>query len=156
MLRDQLTLSGPVVWPNRPTGAVYRLFVCVRLIYQYSWYMCLFVNDNTCGSCMIGHHLMFSALWDSAWTRLPVNQSIGREGPVNWPAWFPDLNPPDFWLWKHLKTLKYSAPINNLWVLQQRVDNAYQDIWVKPGIFDKGRTSETSWKMRWNAQEPHI
>jgi hypothetical protein len=45
-------LLGPDVWPNRPTDAVYRPFLCVRD----------FLNDNICGSCMIGHHLMFSAL----------------------------------------------------------------------------------------------
>jgi hypothetical protein len=35
----------------------------------------------------------------------------------------------------------YSAPINDFEVLQQRVENAYQEIQVKPGIFDKVRTS---------------
>jgi hypothetical protein len=77
--------------------------MCVRLIYQYSWYMCRVINDNTCGSCMMGHHLIFSALWDSTWTRFPMNQSIGRGGPVSWSARSPNLNPLDLWLWGHLK-----------------------------------------------------
>jgi hypothetical protein len=42
-------------------------------------------------------------------------------GPVNWFAWSPDLNPLDFWLWGHLKTLAYSTPINEFEVLQQRM-----------------------------------
>jgi hypothetical protein len=45
------------------------------------------------------------------------------------------------WLWKHLKTLVYSAPINDLEVLQLRVENACQEIRVKLGIFDGVRTS---------------
>jgi hypothetical protein len=57
---------------------------------------------------------------------------VGRGGPVNWPARSPDLNPLDFRLWGHLKTLVHSAPINELEVLQQRVENACQEIRVKP------------------------
>jgi hypothetical protein len=65
-------------------------------------------------------------------------QWTGRGGPVNWPAWSADLNPLHFWLWGHLKTLVYSAPITEL---KQRVENACQEIRVKPGIFDRVRTS---------------
>jgi hypothetical protein len=83
----------------------------------------------------MGHHLIFSALWDRTWTRLPVNQSIGCGGPVNRLARSPDVNPLDFWLWGHLKTLVCSVPINDLGVLQQRVDNASQQIRMKAGIF---------------------
>jgi hypothetical protein len=39
------------------------------------------------------------------------------------------------------KTLVYSAPINDLQVLQQHVENACEEIRVKPGIFDRVRTS---------------
>jgi hypothetical protein len=55
-------------------------------------------------------------------------QWIGSGGPVNWPARSPDLNPLDFWLWVHLKILLYSAPISDLEVLEQRLENACQDI----------------------------
>jgi hypothetical protein len=41
-------------------------------------------------------------------------QWIGRGGPVNWPAPSPALILLDFWLWKHLYSLVYSAPINEL------------------------------------------
>jgi uncharacterized membrane protein len=37
--------------------------------------------------------------------------------------------------------LVHSAPINDLEVLQQRVENTCQEIRVKPGIFDRVRTS---------------
>jgi hypothetical protein len=35
----------------------------------------------------------------------------------------------------------HSAPINDLEVLQLRIENAYQEIRAKPGIFDRVRTS---------------
>jgi hypothetical protein len=68
-------------------------------------------------------------------------QWIGRRGPVNWPARSPDLKPLGILLWGQLKTLVYSAPINDLEVLQQRVENVCQEIRVEPGIFNTMRTS---------------
>jgi hypothetical protein len=49
---------------------------------------------------------------------------VGRESIVNWSAGVPDLNHLDFWLWGHLKSLVYSAEINDVEVLQQRIENA--------------------------------
>jgi hypothetical protein len=40
----------------------------------------------------------------------------------------PDPNPLDYCLWGHLKTSVYSAPSNDLEVLQQRAENACQEI----------------------------
>jgi hypothetical protein len=79
-------------------------------------------------------------------TRQHLNQTfgeqwIGRRATVKWPARSPHLNPLDFWLWGHLKAAVYSAPINDLEVLQQRVENACQEIRVKPEIFYRMRTS---------------
>jgi hypothetical protein len=68
-------------------------------------------------------------------------QWIGCGGPINWPARSPDLNPLDFWLLGHLNTWVYSAPIEDLEVLQQRVENACQEIRATPGIFDRVVTS---------------
>jgi hypothetical protein len=48
---------GPVISANRLTSAVYCRFVVDD--FQYSWNMCLFTNGNTCGSCMLRHHLIF-------------------------------------------------------------------------------------------------
>jgi hypothetical protein len=64
-------------------------------------------------------------------------QSIGRRDPVNWPARSPDLSPLDFWLLEHVNILVHSASISNLQILQQRVENACQEIGVKPEIFDR-------------------
>jgi hypothetical protein len=41
-------------------------------------------------------------------------QWLGHGGSVNWPEWSAHLNLQDFWLWRHKKTLVYSAPINDL------------------------------------------
>jgi hypothetical protein len=38
---------------------------------------------------------------------------IGRGGPTAWPPRLSDLNSPDFYLWGHLKTLMYVAPVDN-------------------------------------------
>ena len=50
------------------------------------------------------------------------NKWIGRQGPTQWPARFPDLNPFDFYLWGHLKAIVYSTPILNLEILHQRME----------------------------------
>jgi hypothetical protein len=72
----------------------------------------------------------------STWTRLSVNS--GKETEARSTGLHNSL---DFWLWKHLKASVCSAPINDLEVLLQRVDNACQGIRVKPGIFYRLRTS---------------
>jgi hypothetical protein len=95
-LSDQLL--RPVVLSNRITSAVYHCFLVNG--YQYSWNMCLFINDNICESNMMGRYLIFSALSGSTWTRLWWTR---HGGPVNWPARHSDLNPVDWWLWGHLR-----------------------------------------------------
>jgi hypothetical protein len=52
----------------------------------------------------------------------------GRGGPVNWPGRSPNLNSPNFWLWRHLKTSACLLPINDLELLEQKAENAYQEI----------------------------
>jgi hypothetical protein len=43
-----------------------------------------------------------------------TNRWIGRRGPIAWPARSPDLNPLDFYLWGHLKTIVYLAAVEVL------------------------------------------
>jgi hypothetical protein len=124
---------GPVVLPNRITGAVYhRLFVNhlpvllehVLRHRQHMWFM----HDGAPPHFLRTVRQHLNQAFDEQWT--------GRRGPVNWPARSPDLNTLDFWLWGHLRALVHSAPINDLEVLQQRVENSCQEIRVKPGIFE--------------------
>jgi hypothetical protein len=114
ILGDQLL--EPVVLPIRLTGAVYHRFLVngspVFLEHvplrqrQHMW----FIHDGT-----PPHFLRIA--------RQDLNQTFGKQrigsgGPASWPATFPDLSALEFWLWGHLKPLMYSAPINDLEVLQ--------------------------------------
>jgi hypothetical protein len=65
------------------------------------------------------------------------DQWKGRGGLVSWPA----RHLTDFWRWRRLKILVYSAAINDLEVLQQQVGNTGQEIWIKPEIFNRARVS---------------
>ncbi|KOC61690.1 hypothetical protein WH47_05838, partial [Habropoda laboriosa] len=49
---------------------------------------------------------------------------IGREEPINWPVRSPDLNPLDFYLWRHLKFLVYNTPVNNVEELRHRIQDS--------------------------------
>lgn len=144
---------GLVVLSIRLTYVVCHILFFVWMIYQHCWNMCLFIN-NLRGSCMLGHYLIFSALLDSTWTTLPVNSMIGHGGPVNWDAWSPDFDPLDFWLWGHLKTVAFSAPISECHT--KYCSNSRECL--------SGDLNETtsvalcatkSWELCWNAWHPH-
>jgi hypothetical protein len=81
--------------------------------------------------CIVRQHL--NQAFGEQWT--------GRAGPVNWPALSPDLIPLDIRFWGHRKTLVCPAPVSDLEVLQQRTENATEEIRVKRGIFARVRTS---------------
>jgi hypothetical protein len=49
----------------------------------------------------------------------------------------PDLNPLDIYLWGHLKTLVYAAPVDNEEALHHRTVDACQTIRNYPGIFER-------------------
>ncbi|KAJ4445089.1 hypothetical protein ANN_06888 [Periplaneta americana] len=53
---------------------------------------------------------------------------IGRGGPIAWPPRSPDLNPLDFYLWGHLKSLVYSCPVPDLESLRNRIVACSEDI----------------------------
>jgi hypothetical protein len=145
---------GPVILTNRLTYAWYHRFSVndLPVIFenmpvpqrQHMWFM----HD---GAPPYFLHIV----------RQHLNQTSGEQwtvhwGSVNWPTWSPDINSLDFWLWRHLKILVYSAPISDTEVLQRWVENGFYEIRVKPGIFEGEHTSTTkSWKLCWNAWEPH-
>lgn len=68
-------------------------------------------------------------------------QWIGRGGPVGWPPRSPDLNPCDFYLWGHLKSLVYRQPVNNINELKAKISNEFENIRQKPEVFQKIRDS---------------
>jgi hypothetical protein len=62
---------------------------------------------------------------------------IGRGGPTAWPPRSPDLNPLDCYLWGHLNTPVYAAPVDNEEALHHRIVDACQTIRNCPGIFGR-------------------
>jgi len=70
-----------------------------------------------------------------------TNRWIGRRGPIAWPARSPDLNPLDFYLWGHLKTIVYDTPVATVEVLRNRIIAACEKIRNTPGIFERLRQS---------------
>lgn len=69
------------------------------------------------------------------------NQWIGRGGPVAWPARSPDLNPIDFHLWGHLKSLVYATPVDNVGEMRQRIERGMRQIRDTPGMLERVRES---------------
>jgi hypothetical protein len=56
------------------------------------------------------------------------DRRIGTGGPTEWPPRSPDLNPLEFHLWGHLKTLVYAAPVDNEEAFYHRIVDACQTI----------------------------
>jgi hypothetical protein len=113
ILDDQLL--GPVVLPNRLSGAVYHHFlvndlaVLLELVPLHQRHVVHTYGELSHILHIVRQHLnqTFSEQW------------IGHRGSVILPSRSSELNPLDFWLWKHLKTLVYLAPMSDLEVLQQ-------------------------------------
>ena len=66
---------------------------------------------------------------------------IGRGGPVAWPARSAGLNPLDFYLWGHLKSVVYAEPVADRQTLQQRIRTAFDDLRVQDGRLERVRQS---------------
>lgn len=65
-----------------------------------------------------------------------------RPGSIAWPVRSPDLNPLDFYLWDHLKTIVYSTPIASVEEeLRARIGQAFQHIQNTLFIFEKVQNS---------------
>lgn len=60
-------------------------------------------------------------------TSVFLNRWIGKDGPVTWPAYSPDLNPMDFYVWAKIKeTIKTQRQLNGRAACDE--DEAYQEI----------------------------
>jgi hypothetical protein len=66
---------------------------------------------------------------------------IGRGVPTAWPPRSPDLNHLEIYLWGHLKTLVYAAPVDNEEGPHHRIVDACQIIRNYPGTFERMRRS---------------
>ncbi|EZA62615.1 hypothetical protein X777_07429 [Ooceraea biroi] len=66
---------------------------------------------------------------------------IGRGGQVAWPPRSPDMNPLDFYLWGHVKSMVYRNAPNNIADLRQRIIHGFEDIRRDPNVFQRVRDS---------------
>lgn len=66
---------------------------------------------------------------------------IGRSEPYSWPPKSSDLNPLDFFLWGHLKTLVYETSVHNINDLRERIIAGCNVIQATPQIFLRVRNS---------------
>ena len=66
-----------------------------------------------------------------------ANKCIGRGGPIARPARSPDLNPLDFHLWGHLKSIVHATWIENAEVLRNRIEQGFRQIRETPGTIER-------------------
>lgn len=66
---------------------------------------------------------------------------IANGGPIAWPPRSPDLNPIDFFLWGHLKTLVYATPVDRQEDLLARIQDGCDQIRNMPGVLGRVRNS---------------
>lgn len=52
------------------------------------------------------------------------NRWFGTNGPIRWPARSPDITPPDYFLWGHLKDVVYEEPIEDMADLINKISAA--------------------------------
>lgn len=69
------------------------------------------------------------------------NRWIGNGGPIPWSAWSLDLNPIDFFLWGHLKSLVYETPVDREDELLPRIQAACEQVRTIPRVFERFRHS---------------
>jgi len=57
------------------------------------------------------------------------NRWIGRDGPIPWPPWSPDITPHppplDFFLWGHVKDKVFSTPVPDITNFKARITDAF-------------------------------
>lgn len=134
-------LIGPCVLPDRLNGDAYRAFLENNLpellqdlplaVRGNLWFM----HDGAPPHFQLHVRQFLDETYGRQW--------IGRGGPVSWPPRSPDLNPIDFYVWGHLKTLVYERPIDTRDDLLRRIIDACETIRNTYGIFERVRQSMT-------------
>ena len=87
------------------------------------------ILDFVCGLCMMELRRILNQHF--------ANKRIGRRGPVAWPVRSPDLNPLDFHLWGHLKSIVYATSIENAEILRNRIEQGFRQIRETPGMIER-------------------
>ncbi|KAJ4428626.1 hypothetical protein ANN_24671 [Periplaneta americana] len=132
-------LVGPHVLVNRLTGQAYTNFLentIPRVLEDTP-----LINRQHIHFLHDGAPAHFSRMARRYLDRRFPDRWIGRGGPIAWPPCSPDLNPLDFYLWGHLKSLVYSSPVPDLESLRNRIVACSEDIRNTPGVWDRVRRS---------------
>ena len=134
-------LIGPFILPNRLNGDGYLQFLqedlpgllenVVLAVRRDMWYL----HDGAPPHFRNDVREYLTATYHHRW--------VGRGGPVAWPPRSPDLNPLDFYLWGHFKSLVYHTEVQNHQDLLQRIENAAD-------LIRRENRHETFTKMREN------
>jgi hypothetical protein len=110
-------LIGPYFIQHRLTGASYLEFLQKELLPHLledvplaASFSMWFMHDGV----PLHFSLVLRAFLNDRYPR----QWIGRGGPTEWPARSPDLNPLDFYMWGHLKSVGYTTPVSDVMELQ--------------------------------------
>ena len=132
-------LLGPIFLPPILTGDNYTQFLETQLpvlledvplqIRNQMWFM----QD--------GSPAYFSRIAGDFLNNNYSNRCIGRRGPIAWPARYSDLNPLDFYLWGHLKTVVSDTPDATVEVLRNCIIAACEKMQNTPGILERLRQS---------------
>lgn len=132
-------LIGPCVLPQRLNGEDYRRFLEHELPRHLEE-----VDLETRNRMWLMHDGApphFSMVARQFLDENYPNRWIGRAGPQAWPPRSPDLNPLDYFLWGHLKSLVYKTPVQNEQDLRNRIFESCAIINQTPGIFERVRQS---------------
>lgn len=137
ILGDQL--FGPIFLPARLNGDSYLDFLRntlpdlmddVPLLLRASMY---FMHDGAPPHITRPVCNFLNASFPNRW--------FGRNGPLRWPPRSPDMNPLDYFLWGHMKTIVYRTDVENAEDLQQRILAAGEEIRNTPGVFERVRSN---------------
>ena len=132
-------LIGPYFFPLRLNGETYLQFLRDELhhltddvpldVIQRMW----FLHDGAPAHFSLIVRNFLNDRFPQRW--------VGRGGPMEWPARSPDLNPMDFFVWGHLKSLVYATPVPDVDILRERIQTGFDHIRNTPGIFNRVRQS---------------
>ncbi|KAJ4425894.1 hypothetical protein ANN_27520 [Periplaneta americana] len=128
-------LVGPHVLVNRLTGQAYTNFVENTIPHVLE--DTPLINRQHIHFFHDGAPAHFSRTARRYLDRRFPDRWIGRGGPIAWPPRSPDLNPLDFYLWGHLKSLVYSSSVPDLESLRDRIVACSEDIYNTPGVWDR-------------------
>ncbi|KAJ4445852.1 hypothetical protein ANN_12537 [Periplaneta americana] len=132
-------LVGPHVLVNRLTGQAYTNFLENTIPHVLE--DTPLINRQHIHLLHDGAPAHFSRTARRYLDRRFPDRWIGRGGPIAYPPCSPDLNPLDFYLWGHLKSLVYSSPVPDLESLRNRIVACSEDIRNTPGVWDRVRRS---------------